>query len=545
MNNNPNKVWQEYQRIQEYLTRRNVYETVKTNENFYEGKQWEGVKTENMPKPVVNILQRVVKYMIATLSSNEVAVSITPFSESSDDIDKMKPIAEEVEKVIERAKIKEASKLSIRNAAVDGAAYMMQTFDPDYETGQDIKGCIENMVIDNTNMYFGNPYSSDIQKQPFIIVALRQFVGQVKEEARELGVREEDIEQIRPDTDSNLANDDSDDLCTVLLKFYKKKTRIKETVIDIDEFGAETEVEIETDRTENTVWFTKTTEKVTLIEPTDLGYTRYPIACFGWDPIKNSYLYTSPITAVIPNQIFINKCFAIAQMYGQQSAFPKIVYDKSKVDIEKLLNSTNPNAVVGIDMMGKFLDFIKIPDFSNNILDLLDATITQTKECMGVNDASLGNVSPDNTSAIIALQEASNVPLELQRQGFYQFWEDTVRNIIDIMANTYGTRLVVTDVDGQKTLASVDFSMLKDLNFEVNVDIGEGAQFSEIAQINTLDKLFQAEVIDAKTYIDSIPSKYIPNKGKISQYVDEKAKQQQALLEQQMMMQNTGNEIQV
>lgn len=490
----PEEIWQEYQHLQEYLTTRNVYENVKRNENFYDGKQWEGIKADNMPKPVINFLQRVVKYMIATLASNDISVSITPFSDSEADHQKMKPISNEVEKIIERAELKESSRMAIRNAAVDGSSYMMQMFDSEYETGQDMKGRIENIIVDNTNMYYGNPYSSDIQKQPYIIVALRQNVKQVRIEAEEHGVSNEDIQDIRPDDDSNQYNDDSNDLCTVLIKYYKLKNK-------------------ETGKKE--VWFTKTTQKVTIIEETNLGYSRYPISCFGWDPVKNSYLYNSPLTAVIPNQVFINKCFAIAQMYGLQSAFPKIVYDKAKVDIKNMLENTSPQAVVGIDTMGKFLDFIKMPDFSSKILELIDVTITQTKECMGVNDAALGNVKPDNTSAIIALQESSNVPLELQRQHFYKFWEDTIRNILDIMADSYGTRLSIVDIDGQKQIAEVNYDFLNDINWEVNVDIGNGAQFSEIAQINTLDKLFMNKVIDSATYIESVPDKYVPNKSKI------------------------------
>lgn len=528
----PKEIWSEYQKLQEYLTEHNVYETVKTNENFYDGNQWEGVKTENMPKPVINVLQRVVKYLIATLASNEVSVSITPFSTNKDDIEKMKPIAQEVEKVIEQTKLKEASRIAIRNSAVDGASYMLQSFDANYETGQPLKGRIENTLIDNTNMYFGNPYNNDIQKQPYIIIAMRQYVKQVKLEAEELGLDEEIISEIRADSDSNQVNDNSDCLCTVLLKFYKDRHEITEKHIVVDELG--NEIEVEETKTVKTVWFTKTTENVTLIKPTDLGYTRYPISCFGWDPMKNSYLYNSPMTAVIPNQIFINKCFAIAQMYGLQSAFPKIVYDKNKVQIDKFLDGSN-HAVVGIDMMGKFLDFIKVPDFSNNILSLLESTIQQTKECMGVNDASLGNVKPDNTSAIIALQEASNVPLELQRQAFYVFWEDTVRNILDIMANDYGTRQVITEVEGQQTLGTVNYSLLRAINFEVNVDIGNGAQYSEIAQVNTLDKLFQSQVIDEETYVTTIPDKYILNKAKIIENV--KARKQQAELAMQQQMQ--------
>lgn len=513
---NPASVWKEYSKGLEYLTKNKVFDTVKKNEQFYDGEQWAGVEVENMPKPVINILQRVVKYMIATLGTNDIAITMQPFSSNDDDKQLIEPIETEITNIIELAKIKELSRVMIRNAAVDGACYLLTYFDETAETGQDMKGRVKAKIIDNTQMIFGNPYSNEIQQQPYIIVALRQYLDQVKEEAKRLGLSKDEIEAIQPDNDNNQANDDSSDLVTVLMRFYRVRRKVIEQVEGVDLDGNPTVTERETDV--DTIWFTKSTKNTVLIKPIDMGYKRYPISCFGWDMVKNSYLYTSPITAVIPNQVFINKCFAIAMQYGQQSAFPKIVYDKNKVNIDKFLNDVGPTATANIDMMGKFMDFIKVPDFSNNILQLVQDIIQQTKECMGVNDAALGNVNPDNTSAIVALQESANVPLEIQHQQYFEMWEDTVRNIIDVVANTYGTRQVMSDLG----LSIVDFSVLRDLNFNLSVDIGNGSQYSEVAQITTLDKMLQTGIIDAKTYIESIPAKYIMNKANILKSIEEK-----------------------
>lgn len=504
MKTEPIEIWAEYQKGVQYLSNLNLYETVKTNENFYDGKQWEGLSTQTLPTPVFNVLQRAGKFMVSTIGSNDIAVNITPFSEIPEDAERMTPISKEIEHIIETARMKEASKIVIRNAYVDGSGFMMQLFDPDVETGQPMKGAVVNQIIDNTNIYFGNPYSNNIQGQPYIIVALRQDLSQVREEAISLGMSKEEAESIQADNDGLQTNDDSTNLVTVLIKFYKKKSKYMKVV---DTPYGPSEVEDE----KNTVWFTKTTKDHTIKEPTDLGYTRYPIACFGWDIIKNSYCYNSPMTSVIQNQIFINKCFAIAHMYGLQSAFPKIIYDKNKLEINSLLNDISPQAVAGLDLAGKFIDFIKIPDFSNNIIDLARETISQTKDMLGVTDASLGNVRPDNTSAILALQESSSVPLEIQKQNFYTFWEDVVRNLLDIVACDYGTRQVMAD----QQLATVDFSMLRNINYNLAVEIGNGAQYSEIAQMQTLDKLVQAGYIDPGDYIDVVPSKYIPQKARL------------------------------
>lgn len=507
----PMDISKEYSEGTTYLKKYDVFDIVKENEAFYEGRQWEGLeKDTKLPKPVLNVLQRAGKFMIATIGSNDIAISMTAFSELPDDQTRVNVIAKEIENIIEISKIKEQSKLIIRNAFVDGSAYLLASFDPSVDTGQKMKGAVKTQVIDNTNVIFGNPYSNDIQSQPYIIIALRQHISQVKYEAKKLGISKDDIELIQPDNDYSFANDDSDNLVTVLLKFYRDTHKEKKMVTEIDEIGQETIVEVEEEV--ETIWFTKTTPQVVLIQPTDLGYKRYPISCFGWDVIKNSYLYTSPMTSNISNQIFINKCLAIAQMYGMQSAFPKTVYDKNKIDIEEFMSSTSPFAVSGIDSMGKFMDFIKVPDFSNNIIELFSTTISQMKECMGVTEASLGNVNPDNTSAIIALQESSNVPLEIQKSNFYEFWEDTVRNLIDIVGLTYGVRQVMS---GDTGLADVNFSALRSLNFNLKVEIGNGAQFSEIAQINTLDKLVQAGYITPDVYMEVVPSKYLPQKQKL------------------------------
>lgn len=523
----PTKIWNEYQNGVEYLYNLdNYFEKVRINEHFWDGRQWEGLKTKSMPTPVFNVLQRAGKFMVSTIGSNDIAVSITPFSSLSDDIERMVPISKEIEHIIEVARMKEASKTVIRNAFVDGSGYMMQLFDPDVDTGQPAKGAIKNQLVDNTNVFFGNPYSNDLQGQPYIIVALRQDIHQVRQEAMELGMSKEDANSISADNEGLHVNEDTaTNLVTVLIRFYKKKTEYIEEVEDIDPITGE-KIIIPEKRVKESVWFTKSTETMFIKEPTDLGYKRYPLACFGWDIIKNSYMYNSPMTSVISNQVFINKCFAIAQMYGLQSAFPKIVYDKNKVQVDEFLNNISPQAVASIDIAGKFIDFIKIPDFSNNIIELAKETIAQTKDMMGVTDASLGNVRPDNTSAIIALQESSAVPLEIQKSNFYVFWEDVVRNIIDIVSTDYGVRQVMTS-DNQ--LAIVDFSMLKNLNYNLDVEIGNGAQFSEIAQMNTLDKLVQAGYIDPGDYIETVPSKYIPQKSKLLRSYQERMQQMTAM----------------
>ena len=527
----PEGIWNEYQSLTEYLTEHDVYNVVKKNEKFYDGRQWDGAKADNIAKPTMNRLQRIGKYQIASLSSNDVGIAITPLMGGNEDKRRMKIIADEVKNIIEQAKIKEQARLMIRNAFVDGASYSLQSFDPDYETGQDSKGKIDSQLIDMTNVYFGNPYTNVLQKQPYIIIALRQFVGQVKEEAKDLGVK--NIDDITPDTDDNYDEDSDGKLCTVLLKFWKQKKKQTETKVIIDDVSGE-EIIVEEEKEIKTVHFCKCTKAVMLVEDTDLGYTRYPIARFGWEPRRNSYLYESPMTSNIVNQVFINKCYAYAHEYALKSAMPKIIYDEGKMDIDDFLEGSTIG-VPGIDLLGKYLDFAKMPDFSNQIIQLIDQTGAEMEKNMGVNDAALGNVRPDNSSAIIALQEAAAVPLEIQRQNFYEMWEDTVRNLIDIMTCSYGVRMLMDNETGEPVM--VDFNKLRGINYQLNIDVGSSAQYSEIAQMNTLNSLLQNGMIDLDTFLEVCPDKYIPQKETIKRFNEEK--QQQA--EQMAAMQQGAN----
>ena len=52
----PAELFREYRKGIEHKERIGLYETVRQNENFYLGKQWEGVNAPDLDKPVFNVL---------------------------------------------------------------------------------------------------------------------------------------------------------------------------------------------------------------------------------------------------------------------------------------------------------------------------------------------------------------------------------------------------------------------------------------------------------------------------------------------------------
>ena len=73
-------VWKEYEKGIDFKARINLYETVKDNENFFIGKQWEGVVSSGLPTPVFNFIKRVVLFTVASIASGNVKMQAVPFT---------------------------------------------------------------------------------------------------------------------------------------------------------------------------------------------------------------------------------------------------------------------------------------------------------------------------------------------------------------------------------------------------------------------------------------------------------------------------------
>ena len=489
-------VWNEYQRGMEYKVGLNLYDIVKQNENFFNGKQWEGVKAPDLPKPVFNFLKPVVSYYTAMLISDDIAANVEIMNTSPDagNNDVTKVISTEIDNIMEHTNIRFLNRKMIRNCAVDGDACFYVWFDTEEETGFKYNGNIKVDLIDNTNVYFGDTSNASVQEQPYIIIAYRKLLTEIQDEAAKHGVSPDEI---TADTESQYMNSEKDydnEYVTVLLKLWKEKGRI---------------------------WMMKSTEKTVIIKPVNTGYRLYPIAFMNWEAVKNSYHGESPITSAIQNQIFVNKLYAMAMIQTQNSAFPKIVYDKRKIDRW----DGRPGRDVGVtgDPAEAVFSAWKAPDMSAYVTQLIDSTIKYTKDLMGASDAALGNVNPDNTSAIIAVQKAAGMPLDIQRMDFYNFVESYIRIFIDIMREKYGLRYVtLTDTEGNREAVEFDFAELENYVLSLKIDIGQAAYWNELTQIQTLDNLMDRKILpDALTYLESMPDGYIKNKQEIIQKIKE------------------------
>ena len=257
--------------------------------------------------------------------------------------------------------------------------------------------------------------------------------------------------------------------------------------------------------------------------------------------MRDCYHGVSPITGVISNQIAINKIYAGAVAYNLSYAFPKILYDRAKLPQGWNNDPTKAIACNGDPTTAIFSTF-KPADMSDQVVALINRIIEDTKDSLGVYDAALGNINPNNTSAIVATQKAASAPLDLQKLDFYQMMEDTVRIWLDIMSVDYGIRPVylTQTVDGQEVsgMKDFDFGGIGNLKYSLKIDIGASTYWSELAQVQTMDNLMNLQILPSKTaYLRAMPNGYIRDREELIEEIKQQEQMQMQMAQQQQQQQ--------
>ena len=115
---------------------------------------------------------------------------------------------------------------------------------------------------------------------------------------------------------------------------------------------------------------------------------------------------------MIPNQDFINRAYAMVMKHMTDTAFSKVIYDKTKIP-EWSNKVGEAIAAVGGGNMADAVSVVGVGQLQNGYMEVISKAVEMTKELCGATESALGNVVPTNTSAILALQESTKIPLEL------------------------------------------------------------------------------------------------------------------------------------
>ena len=493
----PQSVFAEYNAGLQFCEGIDLYDTVQVNENFFIGKQWEGVQSNGLPTPVFNFLKRVVLFSVANISTDNLKLHAKPLTGDSDTPVWMLETYSDIlnaqfAAIFEKNKLGGCIREYCRNAAVDGDGCMYSWWDDTMETGQMSKGGIRTEVLQNTQIMFGNPNSRDVQSQPYIIILRRMLVSEAVRYARRMGASEDDVDAITPDEKEN-GNIEMDQLggnkVTVMLRLWRS-----------EETG--------------TIHAYECTQAAELRSEWDMGIKLYPLVWMSWDYVQDCYHGQAMITGLIPNQIFVNKLFAMSMISLMTLAYPKVMYDKTRIAGW----SSKVGAAIGVsgnvDGAAKIVDPAQI---SPQISQFIELAISYTQKFLGATDVALGDTRPDNTSAIIALQRAAATPMELTKQNLLQSVEQMGEIYMEFMAEYYGIRQVEVEDSrtGEKLYMEFDFGVLRDVPCSIDLDAGASSYWSEIANMQTLDNLLMQGKIPTSEYLRRLPNGQITDREQL------------------------------
>ena len=489
----PQRVAKEYDAAIKFNNGIDLYDCVQSNENFFIGKQWEGVQSNGLPTPVFNFLKRVVLFSVANVSTDNLKLHAKPLPSSSGMNAAMVEaltniLNDQFTAIFEHNKMGSRIREFCRNAAVDADGCMYTYWDPDVETGQDAKGAVRTEVLMNTQVMFGNPNDRTVQSQPYILIERRMLVKEAKKLAKRNGVKDTDtIVADGKESGDNRLDELGGNKVTVILRLWRD-----------DKTG--------------TIHGYECTKQAEIRREWDLGIKLYPLVWMNWDYVQDSYHGQAMITGLIPNQIFVNKLFAMSMISLMTLAYPKVLFDKTKV--AKWSNRVGAQIAVNgnVDSVAKIIDPASI---SPQISQFIELAISYTQKFLGATDVALGDTRPDNTSAIIALQRAAATPMELTKQNLLQSIEDMGRIYMEFMAEYYGTRSVEVRSpfhENETMVIQFDFSMLKNIPCSVDLDAGAASYWSEIAAMQTLDNLLMQGKIDTIEYLKRLPAGQITDK---------------------------------
>ena len=344
-------------------------------------------------------------------------------------------------------------------------------------------GDIATEVLDIEQVYMGDPTLEDIQQQPSIIIAQRRPLAEVQRLAKAHGCRF--WQEIRGDEQEGRGGH-----ATLLTRFWKEWNE---------------------DGSACTVKAVQVCGEVTVRATWDLGVRLYPLAVFRWEEKRHQCYGESEIPYLIPNQIAINRTISAGVWAVMMMGMPIMLVNG---DVVTGPITNDPGQVIPVYGSGEEVKdavrYVDPPAFSAQLDANVQSLIRDTMTQAGVSATLLGDVEPTNTSAIIAVREASLMPLTAMQNRFYTFLEEVARVWSEFWMTMYGDRALKIAEEQGVWYMPFDSAACRKLLLSIRVDVGDSDRFSETRTIETLDNLYSHGVIDAKQYLSRLPRGTVP-----------------------------------
>lgn len=481
-------IWDLFEKGREYHRRVNIYSDTDLNYRMYNGNQWAGAIINGIEKAQYNFIETIVNYKVSTINSNLYAIH---FSSENFEEKTFRSIAKKVCELLDKkaANVWEKDQMDIKvrditeDAAINDEGIMYVWFDEETQTPT-------NEILSKNDVYYGNEQSSEIQTQPYIIIARRRSVVEVKALAKRNGASDELLKQIVGDDDyQDQAGDDAkiekEKMCTYLVKMWKDK--------------------------EGKVWYQPAVKYLNISEAKNTSLSLYPIAHFLWKNKRGFSRGEGEVRGLIPNQLELNKTLARYLLAIKQCAYAQKV-----VNTDKIANPDAVNTIGGIiktkngatvDDVSKIFTYIQPATMSGDVNKVINDLITITRELKNAGDIATGNVNPEDASgkAILAVQQASQQPMNKQAIALKKFIEDLARIWLDMWTvyTPNGMKLEEETLDTETNteytrLVTIPSSVLKKLKGTVKIDITPDSPYDKYARELSIENMFKSGMFNVQ-----------------------------------------------
>lgn len=523
-------IWELYQKGQNFMSK--IYANTDMNFRMYNGDQWAGLKIKGVEKIQHNFIKKIVKHKVGTITANLFAVNYSPENIETNEFMEIAQktcdlLNKKASKVWDKDFMDKKIKKVCRKSAINGESIVYV----DYDETNNIP---INEIISKNDIIFGDENEEEIQLQPWIIIRQRKTISELQTLARNYEVKEEDVLNIRGDSDLGSASGESakneiEDKCWLLTKLYREK---------------------------GTVHFSQATKYCDLKNDIDTGLTLYQIAHYNWEDVEGSARGIGEVEQLIPNQLETNKTAMRRALTIKNIAYPQKV-----VNID-LIN--NPDAINRVGSTIKFKNVGNVrasdvfmnasagtisPDsekFQNELINL-------STEINNAGDAVTGNINPESASgrAILAVQNAQNQPLNDQLIGLKSFIEDLARIWFEMWRVYAKDGLLIEDeqtdnITGQKTTNQVLVPqyVLEALRTSVKVDITPKGAFDKYAQELSLENMFTAGKITFEEYVEALDTDSVMPKQKLEIILKKRAEKEKQINEYELQAAQLKNQAQ-
>lgn len=496
-NRNLTTAWKQYEEGRAYKRIIGLYHRVDENERFYRGEQWKGVDAGGLPTPVFNLIKRIGSYLISAVLSHQLTVRYEdmgiPYADPGDATRKREATLEALNRVTacrwKKSGMDSVLRRALYDAILSGDGIFYCCFDPTLPGAGDFVGDIRTTTLDSVNLFAADMNSDDLQHQEWLILSGRASVDMLRSEATAYGLPADLVDKIRPDRDyddgaGDFASYETGDKATYLIRFFRND--------------------------EGFVCWEKSTREV-VIRSVQTATRRYPVAMFHWDTVKNSFHGSSPITELIHNQKYINKAYAMLMKHMVDTAFSKVIYDKRLIPEW----SNEVGEAIGVLSGGDISNVattLGVGEMQDGYTQLIDSVLENTKELTGATEIVLGEADPNNTSAIIALREMAEMPLDQVRANVTACMEELALIWLDMMRAYFPD--CRSQADGEGTVC-LDLTALPVNEISAYVDSGASRRFSQSMLLTTLQTLLKDGHITFAEYLERLPEGILTDKEQL------------------------------